>query len=174
VELYEAVELIRGAFAAQKKKTVWADLGCGKGMFTHALARLLHEGSKIHAVDQLNETIHAPLNGIAIEFHQLDFMKNVLPFHELDGILMANSLHFVSEKIEFLLGLKRYLRRNGRLLIVEYELSQGNEWVPYPVPFSTLKNLLTNEGFIDIQLIGERKSIYGAHKMYASIATNGD
>jgi ubiquinone/menaquinone biosynthesis C-methylase UbiE len=174
VELYEAVELIQGAFASQKKKTVWADLGCGKGMFTHALARLLREGSQIHAVDQVNETIHSPLNGKTIDFHQLDFTKDVLPFSELDGILMANSFHFVSEKMKLLSRLKRYIRRNGRLLIVEYELNKGNEWVPYPVPIRSMKNLLTNEGFIDIQIIGERKSVYGSHKMYASIATKPD
>lgn len=31
---------------------VWADLGCGEGIFTYHLAALLQPGSKIHAVDK--------------------------------------------------------------------------------------------------------------------------
>jgi ubiquinone/menaquinone biosynthesis C-methylase UbiE len=173
MELHAAIELIRGAFGEERKREVWADLGAGKGLFTRALANLLQEGSFIHAVDQGPQTIASPSNGSVIEFHQLDFTEQVLPFNNLHGIMMANSLHFVHDKKRFVSHLKPLLHRNGRVIIVEYELNHGNEWVPYPIPFLLLKKLLSEEGFMHVEKIGQRKSVYGSHQIYAANAILG-
>ena len=81
----------------------WADLGCGAGLFTNALADILGYGSKIYAVDKNISVFKAnPKEGVAVEKVKGDFVEDSLNISNLDGILMANSFHFVSRKSEFL------------------------------------------------------------------------
>jgi ubiquinone/menaquinone biosynthesis C-methylase UbiE len=51
----------------------------------------------------------------------------------LDGLLLANSLHFVIEKQAVLGALVKLLKPGGRLVVVEYNTNQGNYAVPYPL-----------------------------------------
>lgn len=173
MKLKYAVELITPALQQPQAGKVWADLGSGKGLFTHALATLLGPGSTVHAVDKSRQIIESSFNGTIIEFHELDFSEGVLPFAELDGILMANSIHFAKDKRNLISRLRKLLRRDGQLLVVEYELSKGNAWVPYPIPYRSLQEQLAGIGFEGIHLIGERQSIYGGRKMYACVARYG-
>lgn len=169
MELYDAVELIKPALPTAKAHQIWADLGCGEGLFTHAVATLLGQGSTIHAVDKSSQKIAASVNNNAIAFHQLDFSEDVLPFSALDGMLMANSLHFIKDKRNLLSRLRKHLRPRGELLIIEYELDKGNHWIPHPIPYIALEALLTETGYTDIRRVGERESMYGGRKMYACI-----
>ena len=52
MELGEAISLIQTDEIIQDKQTTWADLGCGSGLFTRALAGLLYTGSTIYAIDK--------------------------------------------------------------------------------------------------------------------------
>jgi len=174
LELDDAVELITPALRPSQAGKVWADLGSGDGLFARALATLLGSGSTIHAVDRSRETIESSFDGNSIVFHQLDFNEDILPFAQLDGILMANSIHFVKDKLTLLSRLRNLLRKDGQLLIVEYELDKGNAWVPHPVPRASLEAQLAESGFKKIRLIGERQSIYGGQRMYACVALNGE
>lgn len=99
----------------------------------------------------------------------LDFVRNELPFSGLDGILMANSFHYVKEKVAFIEKLKQALKKAGMLIMVEYDTSipVGN-WVPYPVDFSNLKTLFMKVGFGIVEKLSEYPSAYG-RKMYSAI-----
>src|SRR6266550_8276433 len=70
----------------------WADLGAGEGAFTLALADVLGPQAHIVAVDKDARSLRT-LDG-RFETRVADFTKG-LDFHNLDGALMANSLHFV-------------------------------------------------------------------------------
>src|SRR4051812_399784 len=76
----------------------WFDLGCGAGLFSKALHALLPPGSLIYAIDKQPATF----NEKGIKFLQLDFVKDKLPNSLVDGILMANSIHFVKDEAQFL------------------------------------------------------------------------
>src|SRR4030095_8488709 len=105
MRIEQAIELISGVEEINKPKQQWADLGCGDGLFTVAIATLLGKDSIIHAVDSNQKSlsnIPDSKNTVLIEKHKLDFVIKPLPFDSLDGVLMANSFHFVKDKVAFI------------------------------------------------------------------------
>ncbi|RZS70811.1 class I SAM-dependent methyltransferase [Pseudobacter ginsenosidimutans] len=170
MEQSEAIAMLKHPVLNYQKPSVWADLGSGSGVFTGALAALLPSGSSIVAVDMEEQALKKiqPYNGISITTMVADITKPIsLPI--LDGILMANSIHYVKNKELFLDQLKQYLRPGGLLLIVEYEMEKANPWVPYPLGFSVMQGLLVKTGFTTPEKIGERTSIYNQAVMYSCV-----
>jgi trans-aconitate methyltransferase len=140
MQLAQAVELID--HPGSQEKSIWADLGCGYGLFTKALSQLLVDGSLIYAVDKNKSALNkvSVKNGIQLTKFELDFINNDLPLNDLTGILMANSFHFVQHKMGFIEKLLPCLNSSGYFLIVEYDTDAANSWVPYPVSFDSLKD----------------------------------
>jgi SAM-dependent methyltransferase len=138
---------------------IWADLGSGSGAFTLALADLLGPGGSIYAVDKDREVLGFLEKGMQIQFPathlsvmQADFSR-VLELPPLDGVVMANSLHFVRKKDEVLQHVRSYLRPGGCLLLVEYNADRGNPWVPYPLSYPSWEKLAQRNGFSEVQLL---------------------
>lgn len=150
----------------------WADLGSGAGLFTYALANLLPAGSTIYALDKSPTALteHPNPQQVIILPRQTDFVRDEINLPPLDGILMANALHYAAEKPSLLVKLSRCLKENGSFLIVEYDTMKANPWVPYPVKFDALQELFHAIGYTAVTKLGERPSIYGAGKMYAALA----
>ena len=150
----------------------WADLGCGAGLFTEALAQFLPRGSTIYGVD-LRPTLYSEVvNGVALFPIQADFINIPLPFSDLDGILMANSLHYVEDKPAFLEKIKGYLKPGAPLLFVEYDSDRPvPTWVPWPISSASLQPLLAKAGWTNVQKLAERPSVYGHSNLYAALAT---
>ena len=116
---------------------VYADLGAGSGAFTLALRELVGLDAAIYAVDK----DHASLNQLD-SAHRARFNSNRNPSIELraslillpndfsrpldlpplDGIVMANSLHFFKDKQKILRHVREFLKPNGALLTVEYNV----------------------------------------------------
>jgi ubiquinone/menaquinone biosynthesis C-methylase UbiE len=169
MELSEAIDLIR----LERFKVVqnWADLGCGSGLFSLALANFLPPGSRIFAVD-LNKNsfgkITGEQNNVSIEKIVRDFVHDDWPFNNLDGILMCNSLHYVKDKISLLTKAQKYLRQSHSFLVVEYDTERANQWVPYPINFSSLKYLFENAGYSSVRRLNEIPSIYNRSKIYSA------
>ncbi|MGZ6343873.1 MAG: class I SAM-dependent methyltransferase [Candidatus Limnocylindrales bacterium] len=156
--------------------TVWADLGSGNGAFTLALAELLGPGGTIHSVDRdagvLREQARAMnqrFPGVTLLQQRADFTRP-LDLPALDGVVMANSLHFVRDKVPVLALVGGYLRAGGRLVLVEYDAERGNPWVPYPVSFRTWPGLASAAGFPLTRLLARVPSRFlGA--IYAALTT---
>ena len=132
---------------------VWADLGSGTGAFTLALADLLGPGGAIYSVDQDGRALreqaelargrnpHTTLFTLTADF------TRPLDLPPLDGLVMANSLHFIRHKEPVLQLIKGYLKERGRMLLVEYNSDKGNPWVPYPLAYPTWEKLARQVGF---------------------------
>ncbi|MCB0657620.1 MAG: class I SAM-dependent methyltransferase [Saprospiraceae bacterium] len=165
----QGIKLIQGAWYPEQP-TAWMDLGCGNGFFTKALATRLPPGSIIHAwdVNALSlDTIPEKIDGVDIKKQACDFINTPLPEEGIEGILMANSLHYIPDQVTFLKKLRTVIRPGGVLLIIEYDRIQANSWVPYPVPFSKLESLANQAEWISIQKNGTAPSRYGA-EIYAA------
>ncbi len=129
----------------------WADLGAGAGAFTLALAELVGPGGEVIAVDRdsgvLRELERAVRrDGATVRTLSADFTKP-LDLESLDGVVMANSLHFIRDKPPVLVLVRRMLRSSGRLLLVEYDTDHGNPYVPHPLLFETWRALADSSGF---------------------------
>ena len=160
------VHLLRRGVAAPGG--VWADLGAGGGAFTLALAELLGPGATIYAVDrdrgalrQLDAAMRDRFPAVTLHTLAADFTQPLpVPDLPLDGVVMANSLHFVRRK-EPVLGLVRgYLKPNAPLLLVEYNTDRGNVWVPHPLSFGTWRALAARCGFTRTDLLATRPSSF--------------
>jgi ubiquinone/menaquinone biosynthesis C-methylase UbiE len=131
-------------------KINWADLGCGTGTFTLALASLLPNGSSIYAMDtneKALQTMPDSYGNAIIRKLKGNFVTDKLAFDNLDGVLMANSLHYVKDKPGFIQKLIPRLNKQACVLLVEYDTGIANNWVPYPQTFSGYKNYLRDQAF---------------------------
>lgn len=167
------VNLIRDGIATPGG--VWADLGSGSGAFTLALADLLGPGAHIYSIDKdaraLREqatAMHTSFPGVAVDYLTADFTRE-LSLPPLDGVLMANSLHFVRHKAPMLDLVRAYLRPGGRLLLVEYNADRGNMWVPYPLSYPTWEKLVRQHGFASTRLLTTVPSRF-LREMYAALS----
>ena len=168
-----ARELIAHPSLVEDGPQVWADLGCGDGIFTRALAACLPAGSRIHAVDRDASALRAIPNrvgGVAVTTVVHDVTADDLPLSDLDGVLIANALHYVRDQAGWLTRLRGRLRR-FRLLLVEYDSARPNRWVPYPVPLVRAEALLAAAGFDRLEPLGRRASVYRDADLYALLAT---
>ena len=144
----------------------WAELGCGRGAFTLALAELMGRDGKIIAIDKdagalnaLTRRMATSYPDVAVSFQQANFTKS-LNLPALDGLLMANSLHFVRKKGALLKRLHQSLKPKGQLILVEYNADRGNLWVPHPMSFESWQRLASEAGFSTTRKIGARPSSF--------------
>lgn len=165
----QATELIRTSLIERARPQSWCDLGCGSGTFTTALAHLLVPGSTILAVDldsKALEKVPGQSDGVEIRKVLGDLRSPSLRLPLVDGILMANALHFIPKQHLFL---KKLLSATDRFLIVEYESSRPNPWGPYPVSFERLCELFYGAGVERVEKLATRPSRFGG-TMYSAFA----
>jgi hypothetical protein len=135
-----------------------------------ALAQLLAAGSTIRAVDR----DHRALAGIPDHYDGVEVRKIVgdlndagLSLPTVDGILIANTLHFIRQQKDLL---TRLLSVTDCILIVEYERFLPNPSGPYPVGFQKFRKLCSRIGVQRVERFGTRPSQFGG-TMYSALAT---
>ena len=158
---------------------VWADIGSGRGAFTLALAELLGPGGQIHSVDRdghalriQQEALRERFPDTTVQFHKSDFTRR-LDLPVLDGLVMANALHFVPDgrKESVVAGLTGLLRPGGHFILVEYNVDHGNLWVPHPLSYPAWERLAARCGFAPggTRLLAKRPSSF-LHEFYAALS----
>ena len=172
----DATALIGGAIP--QRGGTWADFGAGDGTFTRALAELLGPGSRIYAVDRDAGAVAAlerwaekaapnVIPVIADFTHPFDLPGLEEP--TLDGMLLANALHFVRDVEVVLARLAAWVRPGGRVVIVEYDRRAASPWVPYPIPVARLPALAASAGLTPPTITATRPSLFGG-TLYAAAA----
>ena len=148
--------------------TTWADLGAGSGTFSLAIAHYLGSEGTVYAIDKRTPTF--PTQQSEEKYANIiqqaaDFTKE-LHFSEVDGILMANSLHYVRRPIPVLKRILTHLRPGGVFLLIEYDRRRGNPWVPYPIAEVKWPAITAQVGLSDPVVLHRRTSSYGQGNMY--------
>lgn len=162
----EAIDLLRPA-VGDAAGTTWADLGAGTGVFTRALAALIGDGGRVIAVDADARALAAlrawaarPRAGPSIDVMHADVTRP-LPLPPLDGVLLANALHFVRDQAPALALAAGYLRPAGRLVLIEYEGRRPSPWVPHPVSLARFRDLAAAARLTPPERVATRPSAYG-------------
>ena len=176
------VALIRGGIAVTGPASVacrWLELGAGEGAFTLALADVLGPRGRIvamdrdrHALDGMQQRVAAAFPATTVEPVTADFTRP-LPDGPFDGVLAANSLHFVRDRRPVLDAICSRLAHGGRLVVVEYDADRGNPWVPHPFSFSSWRREAADAGFAETRLLHRAPSRFlGA--IYAAVSERAD
>jgi SAM-dependent methyltransferase len=177
VNTRDAIALIAGAIP--RETGTWADFGAGDGTFTRALTELLGPDSRIYAVDRDASAVAALARWAAKDAPNVipvtaDFTR---PFDlpglgetRLDGMLLANALHFVRNADVVLARLAAWVRPGGRVVFVEYDRRVPNPWVPYPIPSARLPALAASAGLSTPTITSTRRSAFGGILYVASMS----
>jgi ubiquinone/menaquinone biosynthesis C-methylase UbiE len=154
VNLLRPANLIQGG--------TYADFGAGRGAFTLALRELVGSDAIIYAVDKDKSALRELEDSHRTRFPSTDNLillpndfSRPLTVPPLDGIVMANSLHFFKDKEKILRHVRSFLKPNGVLLLIEYNVDSGNMWVPYPLTFETWCALAPRAGFNEPRLLAK-------------------
>ena len=173
----EAIHIIRPG--VQSIPGVWADIGAGTGMFTKALAEIMNRRnggnggngkSRIYAVDKSPHALWQLKSSEEVEIIVVDADFNYpLDLPPLDGIIMANALHYATDHLHVIKNVTRSLKINGTFILLEYDTQTARPpWVPYPVSFDMFESLCKEAGFSPPVVIGSLASIYGHDRIYAA------
>jgi SAM-dependent methyltransferase len=169
------VALIRGA--GPDPGGTWADIGAGDGAFTLALADVLGPGARIIAVDRDVGALRADAEAMARRFPATELttlvadLERPLDLPALDGLVAANSLHFVprARQVAAVRSLAAHLRPGSPFIVVEYDADRGNPWVPHPFSMRGWERLAAEAGLEGATEIGRVPSRFlGA--IYAAVS----
>ncbi|MFI5273019.1 MAG: class I SAM-dependent methyltransferase [Ktedonobacterales bacterium] len=156
---------------------VWAELGSGSGIFTLALFETAGPAIELYSVDRDAKALDKQRHAIAqrypnarVTYLRADFTQP-LSLPPLDGILMANALHFVKFDAQpaAFKQIVSYLKPGGKLVVVEYDAQRGNFWVPYPLDYESFQYIAAEAGLISIQRLAIIPSSF-MNAMYSAIA----
>lgn len=132
----EAEEAPTKAIAALeiREGQVVADVGAGSGYYSVRLARAVGENGRVYATDIQAEMLAIIKSKIASE--RLSNVELVLgtdtdpklPAAAIDLVLMVDVYHELARPQELVRALKRALRPDGRLVLIEFR--KESPWVP--------------------------------------------
>jgi SAM-dependent methyltransferase len=168
--------LIQGA--VEGRSGAWADLGSGEGAFTSALASLLLPGSRIYSIEKEGRSLRAQRGSLFARFPDTNFelmqadFTGTLSLPPLEGILMANALHYQEDPCGSLAHVAEWLKPGGLMVVVEYDISAASPWIPYPVPAARMPAVSSCAGLEACRIIATMPSRFH-HRMYAAVCVKG-
>jgi ubiquinone/menaquinone biosynthesis C-methylase UbiE len=155
----------------------WADLGCGDGAFTLPLAEVLGSRGSILAVDhdpdaldKLQDALHT-LHGrdVARVERRRGELASLSDLPRLDGAIMGNVLHYLAQPARVLATVNDALGPGGRIVLIEYDRADRNQWVPHPIPVSALPGLARAAGIPPFGVVARVASDFGP-MVYAAVS----
>jgi len=129
-----------------------ADVGAGIGYFTLRLAKRVGEKGKVYASD-IDENALVFLNERRKELDLdniiiIDGKEDdpLIPEESVDLVLMVNTIHLVKEKTAFLNNIRPSLKKNGKLVFVQWDAEKMDSelagWDPKDRELYTMQTML--------------------------------
>jgi len=141
---------------------IWADIGAGTGVFTEAVRDILKNGT-IYAFDK-NPHMLWRLESrpeIAIQVIEGDFTQSFELPDKVNGIVMANALHYAENHLVALQNVLDHLVSGGTFILIEYNTDQPNPpYVPYPLSEATFRTIAAKAGLKDLEVLERKASVY--------------
>jgi cyclopropane fatty-acyl-phospholipid synthase-like methyltransferase len=128
------------------------DLGAGSGLFTRPMAQKVGDKGVVYAVDIDPELLKHV--GRTAQEQKLTNIKTILASETdpklpeaVDLIAIIDTLHHIGNQAEYLKGLKKYLKPDGRIAIIDFskDWPAGHEKMIYTV--ETLDGWMSAAGF---------------------------
>jgi ubiquinone/menaquinone biosynthesis C-methylase UbiE len=115
-----------------KEGDIIADIGSGGGYYSFEFAKLIGEKGKVFAVDTEQNLLDHIKN--EINKHKLTNVETVLIkdngtallTNGFDLIFLRNVFHHLPEPFKFFGNIKKYLKLNGRIAIIDYKKYRFN------------------------------------------------
>jgi len=147
----------------------WLDLGAGEGTFTGALSSLLGPAARILAVDRDPAALRAlerlarqsrPGGRVRVVRGDLNALPDVPGITDTphDGALLANVLHCMPHPAPALAAVHALLRPGARIVVIEYERTVANPFVPHPLPPAALGRVAAAAGLGEPAIVERRPS----------------
>ncbi|MGE0128767.1 MAG: class I SAM-dependent methyltransferase [Blastocatellales bacterium] len=129
-----------------------ADLGAGSGLFTRPLAKKAGANGVVYAIDIDRELLnHVEKSAARMRLTNIHAILGAegdpkLP-EPVDLIAIIDTLHHISNQAAYLKGLKKYLKSDGRIAIIDFSKNwpAGHEKMIYTV--NDLDRWMTAAGF---------------------------
>jgi cyclopropane fatty-acyl-phospholipid synthase-like methyltransferase len=128
------------------------DLGTGSGLFTRPIARKLGDKGLVYAID-IDPGLLKHVEKTAAE-QKITNIKTVLAAEDdaklpekVDLIVIIDTLHHIGNQATYVKGLKKYLKRGGRVAIIDFSETwpQGHESMKYSL--DQLEGWMKDAGF---------------------------
>ena len=131
-----------------------ADIGSGGGYFVFSLARAVGPAGKVYAVDvdkEMNDLVaeQAKKKGIVnVEVILAKTDDPSLPRTGVDLIFTSNTYHHIANRVTYLANLRKYLRPDGRVAIIDFDRRAWLEgmWKHY-TPSDFIKREMEQAGY---------------------------
>jgi SAM-dependent methyltransferase len=134
---------------------VIADIGAGSGYHVFKMAEIAEQG-KIYGVDIQDEMLaemqdQKDLKGINNVVLVKGSEKSVnLPKNSIDKVLMVDVYHEFSFPLEMLLSIKKALKPNGKIFLIEYRGEDNN------IPIKTIHKMTESQAVEELETAGFR------------------
>lgn len=149
--------------AGVQKGNVVADIGCHQGYMSIRLAKYIGETGQVYSVDVREDRLNK-LNDIAKErgirnIHTIlgDYDDPKLPEQSIDVAFIIDAYHEMKDYRQILLNVKKALKPNGRILVLEklksemIGKSRQEQTLSHTISPAYVQNELKEAGFRGIQ-----------------------
>ena len=134
-----------------------ADIGAGGGYFSLRFAEIVGENGCVYAVDTNHKFIEF-INQRAKE-HKLNNIYPILtredkldlPEKSLDVIFMRNVTHHLSNRTQYFIKLKQFLKPDGKIIIIDYKPNKSFSFsgmFGHHVAKDTIIQEMTDAGYV--------------------------
>lgn len=149
-----------------------ADLGAGSGFYSIETARIVGDRGRVYAVEVQKELVQSVKNkAISEHLHNVEVVWGDIEEIEgtklkegsVDAVILSNIIFQIEDKQGLINETKRILKKNGRLLIIDWTDSHGGLGPENSAvfPMTEARSLFEQNGFVFEDKINAGAHHYG-------------